>query len=539
MVDLIVQMPSLLQLNVIVDACNAGGLAADLARVLGERAQKSLGATSISILAGAGPDQPARETLEGGRLTSAIADILEGTTVIQRWSPYFEMSQIAEAVVRLPTVASQSPSYWGMNIRGANPLCANPVFDPASAIVASPESYFVGNVPLSPDQLETLRVFLHRLQTEGYRPDLLRPVQTAISSLPDNQQVSVLLGLSDTVEFYERDRTQCPPDREIMLMQSLLPLAGSAAVKAIFDLHASRLVRRAIERLAFLKGQLLIEPRTLVRGKSSFGALFFLPVRISLLLGWIGFCADRTTDETIRSELRQLSELIITNYSNSLVAIDDRQAPGIFCFLISAIKLGWNDHASTVLSKTFANVLRTNGQIAKQNSTARERLHYLLHRYDGTKLVGITQKPTELVFSLLAFGAIVGKDGVWDPHLAKIDHLSINAFIASFPMHFGDETMIDGRNVSMVIGEQFFTLADLRKLIRDLSASDSMTEWSSHPAIDALSLVLPDRVNWAKLVKYLSTGEVQMFKPHLRISVEDSATGVQTVLYEAPGSPLP
>lgn len=536
LLDLIVQIPSLLQLNVIIDACNAGGLAVDLARVLGERAQKSLGATSISILAGAGPDQPARETPGGGRLTSAITEILSGAVVIQRWSPYFEMSQIAEAISRLPNVASQSPSYWGMNIRGANPLCANPVFDPASAIVASPESYFVGNVPLSAEQLEVVRHFLHRLQAEGYQPELLRPVQKAISSLPDNQQVSVFLGLSETVEFYERDRAQCPPDREIMLAQSLLPLASSGAVKAIFDLQSKRLVSRSVERLIALKGELIVEPRALVKGRSSFGSLFFLPVRVALLLGWIGFCADRTLDEVHLSELKQLSEIVITNYRNVLVAVDDRQASGIFCFVVSALKLGWNDHISAVINKMFIDVLRTHGQVAKYNATAAERLHYLLHRYDAAKLVGIIQKPTELVFALLVFGAIIGKDGEWDKHLFTIDHLSINAYVASSPLLFGEETMIDGRNISMAVGEQFSTLADLRKLIRDLTATDAMIEWSSHPAIDAMSLTLPDRVNWAKLIKYLSSGEIQMFKPHLRISVEDATTGVQTVIYEEPGS---
>jgi hypothetical protein len=288
LLDLIVGCPSVSQLNVIIDACNAGGLSSDLSHILTEQAQRLTGSTSISILAGSGPASAAVETQNGGRLTSAILQVIQGAIVAQRWSAFLELADVASAVRRFPEVASQRPSSWSMNFRGANPVAPNPSFDPATAATASPANYFAENVALSSDQERAIREFYHFLQTRGCQPSAIRGVQTSLSSLSEAQRVSVYLGLADGVEFYERERVKVAPPREIMLFQALLPLSASPSVTAILGVQKDRLLSKLEERLGQLKVDLDRDKRFLLNRPAGFSELYYLPLRVTLLLGWIG-----------------------------------------------------------------------------------------------------------------------------------------------------------------------------------------------------------------------------------------------------------
>lgn len=532
LIDLLGAVETLDQVNIVIDACNAGGIGADLARTLGERAQQTPAATGLSILAASGPEQAAMEAARGGRLTRAIVDILDGTTVSQRWSPFLDLSQIYEGVKRVPTVASQSPSFWAINLRGPSAVAPNPAFDPATAAVASPETYFSANVPLSDAQLRVIENFVHHVRIDGYEPEILRPVQEAIRTLPEHQQVSVLLGLSETVQHYERNKLNLPPDKESLLVQGLLPLADSPSVKSLLEFQGKQLLAVVLERLAALHLALLDNEKSLLARPAAFGELVLLPVRIARTLGWIGLAALHCTALEKRDALRQLSEIILRVYGNSVVSIDERQSAGLLLFLLAARTYHWEDIFDEVAGRAFFDLWSTGGRILRTDCEAKEQVAYLLARYDKfSGLQSIIQQPSELVAVLLTMGAIAGFGEIWDADLREFDGQHINMFVATEPTEFGDDRISHGSNLSMRVGHEFYKLADLRRFTQDFPLSQEMIDFSCTVVADAISLIMTDRVNWMRYFTMRNNGTLPIYSDHLTLAVDDPTAPI--VLYSA------
>jgi hypothetical protein len=531
LLDLLVGCPTVSQLNVVIDACNAGGLSSDLSRILSDQAQRMTGTTSISILAGSGPTSAAIETARGGRLTNGILEVLGGTLIAQRWSPFLELAHIADAIRRLPEIASQKPSNWSMNFRGANPVAPNPSFDPATAATASPGSYFAENVPLGSEQERTIREFYHALRTQGFQPSAVRQVQTSLKTLTDAQQVSVYLGLADSIEFYEQERVKVAPPRETMLLQALLPLSVSASVTAVIQVQANQLASKLQQRLQQLKIGLADDRRFLLNRPAGFSELYYLPLRIALLLGWIGYAVLHGETRKIE-DWRDLARSILQEYGNSLIAVDDRQSSGIFLFLLAAKRMGWTEEVEEVLGRLFNDILRSYGRICQAGADTKQRLRYLMGRYQPqVELKDATQSPSELLAVVMIFGAIAALDYVWDPLLIELDHASINLFLVEDPREFADEKIAGGENATLAVGQEFHKLNDLRRLVADLVA-ESPRATVNDAVLDAISLAMPDRVNWRHLLRDIHAGRIEVNRPPLRISEEDPTTGMLTTLYE-------
>ena len=534
LVDRLSQMPSLERLNIILDSCNSSGLTTDLAGILGERYRTTLAKISISILAGAGPMQSALATQEGGYLTQELEKLLKGITTAQRWSPFLELSQIADVVKRSPKVANQNPSFWGMNIRGPNPLAHNPSYDPALGAIALPETFFGSEVRLSTIQVAAIQRFLSRVAADGYSADLIRPVQKELANLPFNQQLSVFLSLSETLKGMDRVEGISPPTNLMMLIQVVIPLCADASAKTILKYHCNSLAGSVRNKLLEMCKKLEEDPLFLLRSNKSTSNFYFFPITISEILGWIGFClafdADLTTND--EKKIRLALQLIIRHYGSNFVCIEDVQAPGIQLFYIGAQIRGWDDETEEAISLYYYDVWSTGGRVARDNIPAKDRLDFVLNRSNpAVDMEGILQNPSELIGVVLLCGAMLGLDDAWDPLLENLDRRSINLFVSTKYTEYGNESIEDGRNITLRVGEDFWSLFDLRQFLQSLIDSWTGADDSLSREAAAISLYLGDRVSWPVLFGLTLEKKVPVRVPWVRVSYINPI-GDNQVLFE-------
>lgn len=535
LIEKIAQIPSIQRINVILDSCNSSGITSDLANLLGDRLRSNFGNISISILAGAAPNLPAKATRVGGHLTGEILRILKGDVTAQRWSFFLELAQIFEAVKNAPKVQTQEPSYWGMNIRGPNPFAVNPMYDPALGATALPETFFGSDVKLTPDQVTVIRRFISQVSSEGYSPEFLRPVQSSLERLTVPQQISVFLGLADTLQAPD-DINVAPPDGVMLLIQALVPLCADASAQSILSYHAQRLLPDLNSRILSLAEKVRSETRTLARDHGgAMSGFYFFPIEISRILGWIGICLlhDNKIVPQEAEEIKILVQTIINTYGNNLICIEDRQAPGVIYFCLAARQRGWKDEAEAVASLYFHDMWKSGGRVARGDLSADDKLKFVLDKFSPLEdLTGILQNPSELAGVILFAGAVFGLDLEWDTLLIFLDHTNINYFLGDDFTKFSDERISSGTNLTLRVGHEFHSLFELRQFIRDQISIWTGENEKLSLSLNSLSVFFGDRINWPYIFGLLFDGKVPIDAPWRRVWTKHSNTDERIVLFE-------
>jgi hypothetical protein len=115
------------QTYVIIDACESGGLTADLNVILKADLIGKVGTPGISLLATAASDQGAGESDKGGVGTSAVLACIRGDFMLQDTSTVLDLVEIGRAVsTRVSEAGGQTPVVWGLNLYGPPSFCKNP-----------------------------------------------------------------------------------------------------------------------------------------------------------------------------------------------------------------------------------------------------------------------------------------------------------------------------------------------------------------------------------------------------------------------------
>ena len=119
------------QVNIVVDACEAGGSSFDLAQLLKAEVIGHSEASSITFLGACSSDQSAGETSEGGILTQQLIKYITGEKEIQTKSPFLDLIEIGAAVCQdmLIKHPEQKPISWGLSLFGNGRVAQNPHFD--------------------------------------------------------------------------------------------------------------------------------------------------------------------------------------------------------------------------------------------------------------------------------------------------------------------------------------------------------------------------------------------------------------------------
>jgi len=230
------------------------------------------------------------------------------------------------------------------------------------------------------------------------------------------------------------------------------------------------------------------------------GELFYLPIRVSNLLGWAGaaYHLKRISGDAFSvSGFQKLMEMIIDHYSLSVRTMSDNQAPAMACALTAAYDLKLLDQGETIASLLFNSACECQGHIAGNHIGLDKTLAYLLLRADRNlpSAPNLLARPSELMTVLLKAARLFALEDVFDEAMYEFDHLTLNAYVPDDYSQYGRKSITGGENFTFSVGHEIWTIEDLG------------SAWPQHaraaprsPAIAAGailgSLIFPDRVPW-------------------------------------------
>jgi hypothetical protein len=489
------------QSNIVIDACEAGGLIADLGVLLKSNVLGDAGTPGITLVATSAQDQYSSETPAGGLGTGAILDCIEGCDFVQDTASALDLVEIGRRVsTRLRQTTEQSPVVWGLNLYGPPRFCRNLRYgsDPArplrdvlqawpSASDASIRAHYdalwqayasvsgvwdarafsqVVDAVIAPlvEQPEAMAAFFDRLgitvlERAQLAEDVFRPAQAgaalAVALLPHVGHEAVA--------------------RQAQLLQIAVGTALVAAGKELAD-HLER------ERFALLAS----------RG-GGLSDLFYLPLRIAAPLM---FDADDPRHAEAETIFARLLFQILQLYAGSVIAMSDAQASCWAVALSRAALLGLTEEAEQLAGLLYNSLIACKGEVARADIPADKVLDYLIARQRGdfASVFELVERPDETTAVLLKAAALFGLDEVFDLALWELDGHVFLAYLNGDFAQFGAETMSGGENLVWTIGHNIFRVSDL--VANWPSAAPRPSDNVTAAGAVLASLLYPDRTPW-------------------------------------------
>ena len=500
------------QSNIIIDACESGGLIGDLAVLLKPELLGDAGTPALTLVATSAQDQTSGESPDGGFGTNAILDCIEGRDFIQDSSSALDLVEIGRRVSTRLGDCGQNPVVWGLNLYGPPRFCRNPRY--ASDPMA-PLRDVVQNWPAASD--ETIKQNYDALwtvfsTTSGpWNQDKFLEVISAVLSAP-GIEANFLGGLAERLAatFLQKAEQSQDPYRSAQVAASiavcLLPYVELEAVSA----SAQRLLAQSCSALrkanASLLADLSADKYALLADRGGgLCDLYHLPLRVARVLGWAAASTLLCQDETDRVEAElqfcSLLELTLDLYSGSVVALSDLQAPFWCVALSSAARLGLQQAGEQLAGLVFLSLVQCEGNLARSDLPPERALDYLLARRnkDYSACRDLVERPIETLTVLLRASSLFGLEEIFDESLWMLDGLPFSAYIPIDYLHFSAPTMGGGQNVEWSIGRDVFKTEDLKATWPPLISSPQSPTAAALAVV--ASLLFPDRQPWFLLQK--------------------------------------
>jgi hypothetical protein len=464
--------------NIIMDACFSGGVVSDLGLLMRPEVIGPAGSISITLLAMSALDRESLETPAGGIGTSALLRCIMGEAFVQNSSSSLELTEIAPVLCEhVAQQSSQEPAWYALNHTRKSPFCRNPHFqtDPADTF-----SQF------SP------RAFLR----------LMQPILASHSLVPREMMADVERLTSGLLERAQstRDAFKLVEVRGTAAVALLEYASTSQQVRAYLSDMAARVSDDVKSLLLQICARLSGERLALAQSGCGVADLFYSPLRLTRILGWIGaaYHIDRGQGREASfplGALEQLAECIITTYAGSFALMSDAQAPDLAIAFTAMHLAGLHQPAEALLGLLFHSVQGVRGNIADAHLSSDRVIHYLLAREGGNfEDISVLARPSEAVTVLLCLGGLFGLGETFDLDMDRIDGLPLNAYLADDFTLFARERIPRGRNVSFLIGEDLWRVSDLELNWPEETPAprDSVTG----AAVILAALLFRDRVPW-------------------------------------------
>ena len=470
------------QVNLVLDSCQSGGAMLDIGNLLKPENLTDLGSPSISFLAACAPDQFADEDEEGGIATSALMKYLTGDEMLRDDRPYLDLVELGRIVsAEIDATEDQTPVTWGLNLYGWGEFVKNPYFTGTAPGRLRPP------VPISPGSAAGAAI-------ERHSESLWRQYQL-LADDPSYRDLSELLrkvcreladGGASVVPFVRGVATSLKArvevSNDLFAESDVLACCAVALVPFGEDEEARSLVRELLlERRSvdacvreMLRESLAADRFALLDPSATMGDFFYLPIRVSRILGWLssGVLADLllgTTEEGTKRETAELADAVASAYRGSLVSMSDEQAPHIYLFAAACRAFVREDLAREVLRSYFDSLESVAGMVARANLEPEDAAAYVLLRAAGglpTDL-RLLAGPSQILPGLLLPGAHLGMAGEWNRRLISFDGRYMDFFLPSDYRDFGSTSIPNGTNYDPRLGYGIWTLRHLGDWFED------------------------------------------------------------------------
>jgi hypothetical protein len=512
-----------LQTNIIIDACAAGGLVDDLGSLIKPEVFGNAGSPSVSLFGSCMRDEEAEEEDAGGVATLELLKYLNGEEKIDTRWPFLDLVQIGRNVsVDLKNKDyGQTPVIWGLSLTGISTFSKNPHYQSAAFTASNTidlHTFISSDVDLIQNEKE--KIWLHYLEIPktGATPTLIQSLVSSVKDLKEKGMSpakigSFLLGTAEGFSMRVSERPDVFSEIEVLAScgAAFLPIIEELNAEQSFWVLIDRISQSASRNFEMLEAD-LTEHNALMSNRSGINELYALPIRISKILGWMALVqkiqvnlgvVEIISDTRIKFILGEISK----NYSSSFVCVSDEQAP--FLMLFSQMK-GFAEGDEIFLSplRYYLNdFIQRKGKIASSNISGEDVLQYLICRNvnDYTSIRHVLAQPSELLSVLLDAANNGNMDDEVDPFMQKIDHLSLNIYIAEDISTFSEVCIESGINITMQVGGEVgagvFTIRDFREnfantCIPHIEILQKDKKPETLVATGLASFMMPDRVPW-------------------------------------------
>ena len=493
------------QTYLFIDACQSGGLISDLNVILKSEVMGELGTPGVTLVATAASNQLAYEEGGHGIGTTALLDCVRGDLFLQDATPALDLVEIGRAVSeRVSSHGGQTPVVWGLNLYGPSSFCRNPHAGSGNAPLRSvlagwPDAGSMAAIRAGLPQLwEPYAAIPARWNARAFL-DRLDPILAGLGTEPH-----VPVGLVGRLEeaFAVRAREATDRFREIEVRAAcavaLLPRSDDPAVETQLLAACNGLADMTEAAIADVVAAIDGFQFSLITG--GIGELYWLPIRLSKLLGWAGFAvhARRFMGQDCQRAVSRLEDLytrIFATYSLSLVSMSDCQAPYILTALTALKQVDLVEAGERLLGHMFSSAVGCRGHVARGDLNAAKVLSYLVAR--GNSLdepnFDLVAQPTELTTMLLRCSRLFNLSHEFDKSLETLDHLQLNAYLPENYLTFGQEQISGGLNAMFQIGHDIWRVTELERAWPHCPAPNGPGQ--AMTAILA-ALLFPDRTPW-------------------------------------------
>lgn len=493
------------QSYLVIDACQSGGLIADLNVILKSEVMGELGTPGVTLLAMAASNEVANEVGGHGIGTAALLSCIRGDIVLQDSKPALDLVEIGRAVSeRVSSAGLQTPVVWGLNLYGPAGFCKNPLAGTGNAplrsvLVGWPDAKTTAAIRLGLPRLWEPYVSIATQWEPRAFIERLTPLLSELQSDP-----IVMIDFIRRVTEACAVRAQDSHDRfrEVEVSATcavaLLPFANDLEVSNYLTSCCSKISHLVDDAVGKIIKSIKDYRYALVTG--GMADLYYLPLRLSKLLGWAGYgvhsrLAFALKPDHASTAFAELYTHIFDTYSLSLVAMTDSQAPYVISALTASTRVGLHEQGERLLGHLFASAVNCAGRVARSDLDPERVLGYLVSRDSHPKQpnIELVAQPTELVMVLLRSSSLFDLTHEIDVSLPMLDHLALNAYLPSDYSDFGAEHIAGGVNALFQVGHDFWRVSELEAAWPDFPSPDSPAK-----AMTSLlaCLLFPDRSPW-------------------------------------------
>jgi hypothetical protein len=496
------------QTNIVIDACESGGLIKDLGALLSSDQMGQAHTPGVTLLATSAMDQSASETIAGGLGTNAMLDCIEGRQFVQDRAPTLDLLEIGRRITEMYRWPNQTPVLWGINLLDSARFCRNPNF---SIDPAKPFTEVIRALPhlqsrVSQGAYERLwRAYSAINDIEWSPRHFLSEISGSIQELKESPEViAQLVGRFDealAARASESRDAYRPAIVRAAVAVALLPYLSNSEIAVAAEVLLKRLIAQLTAIASGLSDELAEDKYALLRGSGGGPAdLFYLPLRVSSVLAWTGasILIDRHSSVSAKfaSVFGKLLSQMLEHYGGCFVAMSDSQASAICVVAAAACTTGHKEELEELLGRYFYSLVAHKCKVARGDLAPEKVPTYLLARESGSldNVVDLIEQPAETLTVLLHCASLLGIASELDRSLWKLDRVPFSAYTSGDFSQFGAEVMRGGRNLVWSIGFDVFRVEEfLNSWPSDIIRPTSETAASL--SIVA-SLLFPDRVPW-------------------------------------------
>jgi hypothetical protein len=499
-----------IHVNVIVDACEAGGFAVDIPAISKSFEMGVAGGLSISLLALSSRNQSAGEAIDGsgGFGTKALLNTMLGSIDTGTNKSELSLADVAQLVEIQG--GSQIASFWSFNLQGAPAFCRNcyAIRHRSAEVFEPPVQGVPASSNLTQDQKEKLWLCYLQLSKQVQPRKLYSVLSDILGDLEDNTVASsVLSGLFES--FSHKTRESDDAFAPVILTSVFSMVAADIyKVEALCEYFLRVLAEQLASTLSELATDMESDTLFLLRGAGGYSEFFSLPQRVTLIAAW-ALSAVRIHEvvgfepESVQRSMRKILACLSRDYAGSFELISEKQAPCIVVISGLCAAYAEGDWAENHIGCLYHSYFNRSGKVAKNDLPSKEVFSFLRHRLsdEDANFEKYCNRPSEAFFALLAHYWVSKELDIIRYDLSEIDGTVVGTFVPESYRGYSGEIISKGSNLYFQFGFEVFTIAELAEFFeqhlmpRVDHASQELNQLQSSVALIA-SLVFPDRVPW-------------------------------------------